>query len=150
MVFPAWGPKLEERADFVPGAWVLTGWGNVVLSAKRKGSPLWLKETFGDCELDLEFRPEAASALLFRPAADASTAVRLDLRDVESVKGGWNRLTVRCANGVLEVMANGRRQTAVQVSVPSARPIQIGFEGLGDSYRNVRIRRRPGASAGCG
>ena len=149
-IFPAWGPKLEKRADFVPGAWVLKDWGDVVLSAKQKGSSLWLKETFGDCELDLEFRPEAASALLFRPAADASTAVRLDLRDVESVKGGWNRLTVRCANGVLEVVANGRRQTAVQISVPSARPIRIGFEGHGDSYRNVRIRGRPAASAGCG
>ena len=140
-VFPAWGAKLEKLAEFTPGSWELTDWGNVVLTATQKDAPLWLKDAHSDCEVDLEFYPDSASALLFRPAtADDSSFVRLNLLIVKSLKGQWNRLTVRCEKGLLTSVVNGCPQNSVPASQLLRTGIFLGFEGEGPSFRNVRIR----------
>lgn len=144
-VFPAWGPKLEQQAEFTPGAWALSDWGNVLLRQKKEG-PLWIKGTARTC--DLEFKlGDKSTTVLVRPAegGDASSVVHLVLSDVVAAGqtgGAWNRLTVRCVQGRLTWTLNGHPlATAPQGNFAAGKGVRFGLEGKGATFRNVRVQR---------
>ncbi len=87
--FPTWG-KLEQAADFEPGAWRAIEWGGQIVTA-FKDSPIWLKGEYGDFELDFEYRldPGANSGVIIRcsdPVNWIPNAVEVQLLDDENAK----------------------------------------------------------------
>ena len=52
--------KIANLADFAPGVWRTTEWGNAVLTAE-KDSALWLKGEWENFELDFEYKLDPAA-----------------------------------------------------------------------------------------
>lgn len=143
-VFAAGGPALETWAEFSSGAWALTDWCNTVLMARENGA-LWLRESYCDCEIDLEVKVESRNAFLLLSGRgdDLMSVTRVPLSCENRKDGVWNRFTVRCENGLITSVVNGCQKDD-KVTCDVSNGVRIGLEGKGSAFRNFHIRRTSG------